>query len=108
MNSSGLQNSTAWSQAEGGCWPEPDDIRSVGPPNMYNLHSSLLAQGVPSVMGQGVHCQKVWFLDIGSLEDKTHLQFSPGIELAQALHSFLTMHHGCHRGSLLKAKQTGL
>lgn len=31
-----------------------------------------------------------------------YLEFSAGIELAQALHSLLAMHHGRHSGPLLK------
>lgn len=33
-----------------------------------------------------------------------YFQFSPGIELAQALHSLLPMHHGGHCGPLLNSK----
>lgn len=59
------------------------------------------------MMGRGGTLSKVRFQGAGSPEGKTHLQFSPGIELAQALHRLLTMHHGCHRGPLLKDRQTG-
>lgn len=31
-----------------------------------------------------------------------HLKFPPGVELAQTLHSLLAVHHGGHRGTLLK------
>lgn len=36
----------------------------------------------------------------------TNLEFPSGIELLQTLHSLLSVHHGRHRGPLLKDSET--
>lgn len=35
----------------------------------------------------------------------THFKFPPGVELAQAFHSLLTVHHGGHSGALLHVEE---
>lgn len=42
---------------------------------------------------------------LGALEGRAHhLELPPGIELLQALHSLLPVHHGGHRGALLQER----
>lgn len=40
------------------------------------------------------------------LMNESDLQFSAGIELAQTLNGFLTMHHGGDGGALLSGRET--
>lgn len=35
----------------------------------------------------------------------THFEFPPGVELAQAFDSLLTVHHGGHSGALLHVEE---
>lgn len=43
--------------------------------------------------------------DTAKGRNRAHLQFSPGVELAQTLHGLLAMHHGRHSGTLLHSKE---
>lgn len=52
MNPTGPWKRGAWAQAQGSCWLEPEDARSLRSPTRCSFHSSAPAGGErPSVMG---------------------------------------------------------
>lgn len=91
-----------WTRGEG----SPETAGLSGP-TLCTVHGSAPAPAGMGLgwRGRGVHGQRDAVRAVPG--GRTHLQFPPGIELAQALHRLLAMHHGRHRGPLLKDRQTG-